>query len=326
MDEFEKLQKILQSGTEHDGGGSTVSHPSYVSPLPEQPQWSMTTPDSYMVSSKSIPSIPVGVFQIRTDSNGRIMFVLQDVITDVLIRLADTVSDEVVKGILRFWESEESFLTHGILFKRGILLWGPAGSGKTATVNFIIQQIIQLGGVVVLCDDPGLAAAGLMYFRKIEPDRPVVFVMEDIEETIKAHGESKLLSLLDGETQVDKIVYLATTNHPELLGARIVNRPSRFDEVRFIGMPNAMSRRIYLQHVLKNAKDVDLEQWVKDTKGLSIAHLKELMVATQVLGRTYPETLQRLKRMGLQIKSGQELKTPTRGFKVRQEEGPEDVD
>jgi hypothetical protein len=83
----------------------------------------------------------------------------------------------------------------------------------------------------------------LQMLRAVEPERQVVGILEDVDALIERYGESEYLSLLDGEAQVDNVVYVATTNYPERLDARIVDRPSRFDTIRYIGMPSAGARR-----------------------------------------------------------------------------------
>jgi hypothetical protein len=119
-----------------------------------------------------------------------------------------------------------------------------------------------------------------------------------LDELIKRHGEHEILSLLDGEFQIDNVVNLATTNFPEVLGARIVNRPSRFDERILVDMPSAAARMKYLQHATSE-DDVDeatLRRWVKETEGMSVAHLRELVVAVYCLGQPYDSVLDRRRR------------------------------
>jgi len=113
------------------------------------------------------------------------------------------------------------------------------------------------------------------------------------------HGESGLLALLDGEPQIDNVVFVATTNYPENLDKRMKNRPSRFDYVRRIGMPSNAARQKFIEH--KNPRlatnPEELEQWVRETKGFSVAHLKELIVSVEIFGSNFDESLKRLKDM-----------------------------
>lgn len=130
-------------------------------------------------------------------------------------------------------------------------------------------------------------------------------MIEDVDEIINRFGEHTLLALLDGENQVENIVHIATTNYPEILGARIVNRPSRFDERILVGMPTALARQTYLSRTTFGLSLKELDRWVKDTDGLSIAHLRELAAAVLCLEQPYDQVIQRLKAMKHKISERQ---------------------
>jgi SpoVK/Ycf46/Vps4 family AAA+-type ATPase len=125
--------------------------------------------------------------------------------------------------------------------------------------------------------------------------------MEDIDSILEQFNESEVLNILDGINQIEKAVFLATTNYPERLGARIINRPSRFDKRFFIGHPDEESRKLYFRHIIGDDKikqlSIDLDRWVADTDEFSIAHLKELFTAVVILGDDYDEAVETLKTM-----------------------------
>lgn len=126
---------------------------------------------------------------------------------------------------------------------------------------------------------------------------PLIYLMEDVDSILARSCESEILNMLDGMFDLNKVVFLATTNYPEKIRSNIMSRPSRFDRVIEIGMPCAESRRIYIRSKLPEADGTMIERWVKDTNGLSIAHIKELYIATQILENSYEATLQALKGM-----------------------------
>jgi SpoVK/Ycf46/Vps4 family AAA+-type ATPase len=130
--------------------------------------------------------------------------------------------------------------------------------------------------------------------------------MEDMEELMSREHQSEILQLLDGGEKIDNVVFLATSNNPEKLGARIVNRPSRFDRRFKIGMPCAESRKLFLEYLDQDNK-VDIKRWVKDTEGLSMAHLKELFIATQILGDDYETSLATIQSMKEKIEGEPEF-------------------
>ena len=180
-------------------------------------------------------------------------------------------------------------------------MYGPPGSGKSSTIQLIMKDVIARDGIVVQFGHPEIFLSGIRKFRQIQPDTPVVVLMEDIDSILEQNCESTVLNILDGVNQIEKVVFLATTNYPEKLGARIINRPSRFDKRFKIDHPNAESRRMYFEHVIGKesleAFKIDLNQWVKDTKGFSLAHLKELFTSVVILEDDYNDAIETLRSM-----------------------------
>lgn len=312
-DEIEEFTERLATdsrGGRRSQGNQGTSIPDVVAAKVDQvtesdlTQWASLPNGVFRPCSRTCPALPSGVFGIDVDNNG-LYLISRKVITDDLIILPDTASERVLTALQVFWDAKAKFADKGQLFKRGVMLWGPPGSGKTCTLMLLTRDIIKREGIVILPASPELTTKALQHVRMIEPDRPLICVLEDIDEMIDQHGEHALLALLDGETQINNVVFVATTNYPERLDARLVNRPSRFDEIIKIDMPSAAARSVYFRARLNKMElsDTKLQGWVKDTDGLSIAHLKEIVVAVYCLGRDYAETLTRLKKMRNAIKS-----------------------
>lgn len=242
--------------------------------------------------------LPPDYYQFNIDNSGIYIQPL-NINNDELLRLYDSDCNEIIEQIQVFWKKEEHYRKHSFLWKRGFLLWGPPGSGKTCAVQLICHDVIKSGSLVFYINNCSLAQSGFKLVRAIEPNRPIVAIFEDLDAIIRHEGESALLSLLDGENQIDNIVFIATTNYPERLDPRIVNRPSRFDIIKKIGMPNIEARENYLANkslILKDNQRL-LTKYSEDTEGFSFAHIKELIVATEVFELDYEESLDRLKSM-----------------------------
>jgi SpoVK/Ycf46/Vps4 family AAA+-type ATPase len=255
--------------------------------------------DTFSPCEKATKELPAGHYSIRVSNERGIFFAKKEIASDELMILPDTASDDVIASIESFWTKKEQYRAFKFLWKRGILLYGPPGSGKTCTVQIVANKIVEKGGLAIYVSNPQLTIQGLDLLRYIEPDRPVVVILEDIDAIIEKFGESDLLSLLDGEFQVDNAVFLATTNYPEELDDRIKNRPSRFDIVRKIGMPSEAARKMYLTAKNPRIKDneEELARWVKDTNEFSIAHMKELIISIECLELPYAECIERLEKM-----------------------------
>lgn len=278
-------------------------------------QWSAMANEQYRPSGPREETLAPGVYEVGSDPSG-LYFQRIRVVSDDLIEIDKEVGDRVLGSMRKFWASKNEYVKRGILYKRGILLWGPAGSGKTSIIALLMKELIKNGGLVILCRLASLTSYAISVFRRIEPDRNIIVIAEDIDEIVQHQGEHALLALLDGENQVENVVNVATTNYPERLGARIINRPSRFDERILVDMPNVEGRRRYLHHITRteNMPGEMLERWVEDTEGFSVAHLRELAVAVFCLQQEYETTLDRLKSMQFQLKALPEFKRMSGGF------------
>jgi SpoVK/Ycf46/Vps4 family AAA+-type ATPase len=144
-------------------------------------------------------------------------------------------------------------------------------------------------------------------FRKIEPDRPVVCVFEDLDGIIAEDDDPKLLNWLDGFFGVDHVVNVATTNYPELLDPRVVCRPRRFDRVVKIDWPPDELRRTYLRGKLPELESPMLDDWVMKTSGLSIAALAELVISVSCLETPFEEALAVLRAIEGKAPSSEEF-------------------
>lgn len=273
-------------------------------------QWTTGDNRRFVPASNTKSSLTPGVYEIQHSPTIGVYFEKIPVKTEGLLRFPQTNSDKVVKEIQTFWDKEDIFCQYKLTYKRGIILWGPPGSGKSCTIQLIMKDVVDREGIVVKFNSPSLFLEGMRIFREIEPKTPAVILMEDIDSTLAIYNESEVLNILDGVDQVEKIVFLATTNYPEQLGARILNRPSRFDKRFKIGHPNPESRMMYFKHLIGDEKlkelKIDLKKWVKDTEGFSIAHLKELFVAVVILGDNYSDAIETLSSMKEIISSDQD--------------------
>lgn len=308
MDENELLNQTLEAGQTGPASNQNARVKDE-SPQPSSPsqttqeyrQWQISPNDCFRPAGLTRKKLPAAVYAFEEDPYG--LFIRQiRVISDDLLPLPDSANERVLKGMEVFWSRQSKYRDHGLLYKRG-----PPGSGKTATLQLLTQRLLgpELDGIVVLCSHPRLTSAGLAALRRIEPDRRLICLFEDIDEIIGMHGEHQILALLDGENQVENIVNIATTNYPERLGARIVNRPSRFDERIFVGMPSPPARSIYLRKVCIGMEETRIEEWVRDTEGLSIAHLRELAASVLCLGQSYSDVLARLRTMRHRIRDNE---------------------
>lgn len=274
-------------------------------------QYSVEQGNRYRPASKSKQALPPGLYTAVQDDYG-CSFFKDEIDMSELIKFDDSISNTIANEFEKFWIKKELYQERGEIHKRGFMLWGPPGGGKTSTVSFIMKDFINNGGVVFKFN--GNLISLIPHFRSIEPDRKVMIIMEDVDAFITDnYSEQSVLDMLDGTVQHSNTIIIATTNYPERLPDRIINRPSRFDRVEYIGTPTEKHRKLYIKTKSKTLKQKDINKWAKATEGFTLAHVKELILSVEVFGLPYDETLQRLERMRKKMESSSNYEKELRG-------------
>jgi len=197
-------------------------------------------------------------------------------------------------------ESVELPLRHPKLFQslgikppKGILLFGPPGSGKTligrAVANETGAFFMLINGPEIMSGMAGESEGNLRkVFEEAEKNAPAIIFIDEIDAIApkrdKSNGEvekrlvSQLLTLMDGLKARSNIVVMAATNRPNALDPAL-RRFGRFDRELDIGVPDVIGRMEILRIHTKNMKladEVDLERIAKDTHGFVGADIAQL--------------------------------------------------
>ena len=264
--------------------------------------WSNLKNDEYAPAYVTVPKVPAGVYEIGWNSNmGTHTLKKQPFKTDELYHLPSYEITDILLDIDNFWNRADNYKKYNYIHKRGILMYGEPGCGKSGIIQLISQQLIEKDGIVINVkdeEDVDKFTSFIATFRKVEPNRPLVVLLEDIDSLAgeNRYQTARLLNILDGVKQIEGVVYIATTNYPEKLQERITNRPSRFDRRYKVELPNEEIRRAYIQLKLNDddLKNIDIEEWIKKTEGMSLSHLKEVVISVIVMGRSFEETMDNL--------------------------------
>jgi len=272
-------------------------------------QWTILGDNKFAAGHDTITNLVPGFYEIKWESSlGQHILELKSVQSDELYQLPSPEIKDIIEDIKKFWENEHRYKAYNFVHKRGILLYGDPGCGKSGIIQLCTKYLIEnLNGIVLnITDTDSLNGYNdlIPKIRKIEPDTPIITIMEDIDVIAGDNREytSMLLNILDGAKQINNVVYIATTNYPEKLAERFTNRPSRFDRRYEIEMPSDAVREAYIKNKLtpSDLKSIDIKKWVKVTDNFSLAHMRELIISVMTMGNPFDETVLRLR--GLKVK------------------------
>lgn len=185
--------------------------------------------------------------------------------------------------------------------KRGILLYGPPGCGKSSTVSLVLDKYKERTAVVIWPTDV-ISASTVKYFLKranyVNVDR-LVLVVEDIggsEQNIRRGVSSDLLALLDDKESIYRIptLVIATTNYPEKFMESLTNRPGRFDDKLEVSYPNADTRARILDHFIKISDDERKEFLNSKYNKFTAAHIKEVALRHKLKKITLVQSMEKV--------------------------------
>jgi transitional endoplasmic reticulum ATPase len=185
------------------------------------------------------------------------------------------------------------FKTIGVKPPKGILLYGPPGSGKTLIARAVANEtgafFFVINGPEVMSKLAGESESNLRKaFEECEKNAPAILFIDEIDSIApkreKTQGEverrivSMLLTLMDGMKSRSHVIVMGATNRPNSIDAAL-RRFGRFDREIDIGVPDETGRLEVLRIHTKNMKlddGVDLESISKETHGYVGADLAAL--------------------------------------------------
>ncbi|NOU65554.1 AAA family ATPase [Paenibacillus sp. LMG 31461] len=190
------------------------------------------------------------------------------------------VKTDIYRAIDQFFAEDHAFFKeYDLPYKRGILLYGKPGNGKTTLVKSIAGSVkapVAYWQITENTDSESIQEV----FQAAAKMAPMILVIEDID-AMPQRARSYFLNILDGATSKEGIFLIGTTNYPEQIDPALMNRAGRFDRAYEIKLPDLELRQIYLEQkgIGKLLNDASVFLTAKLTEGFTFAQLNELYVS-----------------------------------------------
>ena len=221
--------------------------------------------------------------QSEHHGNELVSFLPRPVIVAEEVILPDGVLETIEQHVVGVGDWSAELRRAGQHLKRGLLLHGPPGTGKTHTVRYLTGKLA--GTTVVLLTGTSIrfieAAAALA--RRLQPS---MVVLEDVDligmdRDFMQDSNPLLFSLLeamDGVGADADVTFMLTTNRADILEVALADRPGRVDLALEIPRPDAGCRdRLLRLYARDLALDADVADVVADTDGVTASFVKELI-------------------------------------------------
>jgi len=201
--------------------------------------------------------------------------------------LPTEIKDEILLNIIFPLANKKLCKRHQIPWRRGVLLGGEPGTGKTLISKVLCNLLDKVTVLWVTSESIDDANDVRVLFKAARFFAPTLMIMEDIDffgrdraiERSPVIGE--LLNQLDGNSPNEGVFILASSNRPGLLDKALANRPGRLDVKIEVKLPNLENRLKMIKLFSKGKKlvpNIDLQSIANQTEDFTGAHLKEVLV------------------------------------------------
>jgi ATPase family associated with various cellular activities (AAA) len=227
------------------------------------------------------------VITIEMDRRGgrHVVFLERPTMAESDLVLPDGLLERIERHVVGPSRNRDALLAQGRHLARGLLLWGPPGTGKTYTVRYLTSRLTD--ATVIILSGTALGMVGVFgsLARRLAP---AVVVLEDVdliaqERTFGPFGSNpvlfELMNEMSGLSEDADVAFVLTTNRPDALEPAFAARPGRVDLAIEIPLPDAAARRRLLELYARglDLTGADIDAVVARTEGVTASFFKELL-------------------------------------------------
>lgn len=189
-------------------------------------------------------------------------------------------------NVFRFDVHKADLRRLGQSTRKGILLYGPPGTGKTHTIRYILSNLENRTTILISGEQVYQLRRYLALARTLQPS---VVVLEDVDLIGRSRDSlggnaaepvlNNLLNEMDGLTTEADVMFIFTTNRPEVLEPALAMRPGRIDATIEVPLPNLDCRKrlIELYGASLSIDSDTVATAAGKTEGASAAYMKEFV-------------------------------------------------
>lgn len=156
------------------------------------------------------------------------------------------ISDGILKDVKEFINNPKWYFDRGIPYRRGYLLYGPPGCGKSSFIMALAGEL-QYSICMMNLSERSLSDDRLNHLMNVAPQQSII-LLEDIDAAFVSREEAEdprfqgmgrvtlsgLLNTLDGVASTEARIVFMTTNYIDRLDPALI-RPGRVDLKQLVG-------------------------------------------------------------------------------------------
>ncbi|XP_023303098.2 mitochondrial chaperone BCS1 [Lucilia cuprina] len=175
------------------------------------------------------------------------------------------VSEQIISDCKEFISNSQWYTDRGIPYRRGYLLYGPPGCGKSSFITALAGEL-EYGICLLNLSERGLTDDRLNHLLNVAPEQSII-LLEDVDAAFASREDvskqsaaydglnrvtfSGLLNCLDGVASTEARIVFMTTNYLDRLDPALI-RPGRVDVQTYVGFCSEyqlveMFKRFYKQ-------------------------------------------------------------------------------
>ena len=224
--------------------------------------------------------------QSEHHGNELVTFLPRPAVTARDVVLPDGMLEHIERHIIGIADWSAELLAVGQHLKRGLLLHGPPGTGKTHTVRYLTGRLDGITVILLTGHSIRFIEQAAALARRLQPS---MVVLEDVDlvatdRDYSPDGNPLLFSLLDAMDGVGAdadVTFVLTTNRADILEVALADRPGRVDLAVEIPRPDGRCRERLLRVYARDLTiDADLQQVVTGAEGVTASFIKEMIRRT----------------------------------------------